>query len=519
MKKIKTVFFLSIVGLNFISAQVPFRKIFFAAAGFSTIPYSITETSDSDFLMISNYGQTQNARYNILLNKINHNGNPVWAREIKLSSDYLNPMLVVDMKEQGELIVTHGDVRSVWVDSTLFIRLDTSGNLTSIQAIGMFEPDIWAFNISDSSILMKMDYGGDVQLVNYDVHGNIKWSKILNEPPSPYFYYSTIEPIDHGSFVLIGWTENDIGMIKLDSSGVVTLSKTFLPSDSLTYLSPISFISAGFNSYLFSYYMIKNQQNEIGFLLLDSMGNQLVNKVYLLTGLFGYGNVCARNSEFIFYNMLQINASRYAPCALTLDSALNFISLATISDTTFNDGFGQVMCTQKNELLFTTGDNDPSALYNIQMTDSLTNFACINYPFTYAEDSVILNDYTYNFSTSPLNVAFGPNVTNIFINPVSITSIDYCGTFLNIPEINEMAFSVYPNPVADNKIFITFFASQSENLRLTFQDITGRFIYESQLPTLPGTNKKEILVGDLAKGIYIVTLNGTEGSKSIKVLK
>lgn len=68
-------------------------------------------------------------------------------------------------------------------------------------------------------------------------------------------------------------------------------------------------------------------------------------------------------------------------------------------------------------------------------------------------------------------------------------------------------------------LYLKFTSSHPTNLRLALQDLTGRILHQSHLTAIPGTNKKEIPIGDLAKGIYIVTLSGEEGSESVKVSK
>ena len=79
---------------------------------------------------------------------------------------------------------------------------------------------------------------------------------------------------------------------------------------------------------------------------------------------------------------------------------------------------------------------------------------------------------------------------------------------------------ISPNPFTENNLTFTFSSgSPSPHLLFTLTDITGRVLSQTQLNATTGINKKEMHVGDLAKGIYIVTLNGEEGSESVKVVK
>lgn len=66
---------------------------------------------------------------------------------------------------------------------------------------------------------------------------------------------------------------------------------------------------------------------------------------------------------------------------------------------------------------------------------------------------------------------------------------------------------------------LTFSSGNIGERRLTIADIAGRILYVDEIQATSGVNKKEIEVGDLAKGIYIVTLSGNEWSNSAEVMK
>jgi len=83
--------------------------------------------------------------------------------------------------------------------------------------------------------------------------------------------------------------------------------------------------------------------------------------------------------------------------------------------------------------------------------------------------------------------------------------------------ITEKNLAAYLSPL--NDLLVRFSYYEITDLHLALLDITGRNLFQSQFTSTPGTNKKEIPIGDLAKGIYIVTLTGAEGSESVKVVK
>ncbi len=73
--------------------------------------------------------------------------------------------------------------------------------------------------------------------------------------------------------------------------------------------------------------------------------------------------------------------------------------------------------------------------------------------------------------------------------------------------------------IRNNTISVNYFNRKEGEINLSLTDITGRNMMQNKIAAIKGINHHEIPIGDLANGIYLLTLNGAEGSKSIKVIK
>ncbi|MCX6275151.1 MAG: HYR domain-containing protein [Bacteroidetes bacterium] len=75
---------------------------------------------------------------------------------------------------------------------------------------------------------------------------------------------------------------------------------------------------------------------------------------------------------------------------------------------------------------------------------------------------------------------------------------------------------IFPNPTT-GKVNIQYYASESTSLSIQAMDITGRIILTQDLITDPGINIHELDLSSLAKGVYMIHLNGKEINEMLKV--
>ncbi len=97
--------------------------------------------------------------------------------------------------------------------------------------------------------------------------------------------------------------------------------------------------------------------------------------------------------------------------------------------------------------------------------------------------------------------------------------IEYDSTLNAVSDLSkENSIIISPNPVHGNGV-ITFYSASSEILSMTLSDITGRVLIAETITASSGKNKKEIITGELAKGVYVVTLSGAKRNVSEKIIK
>ncbi|MBL0048495.1 MAG: T9SS type A sorting domain-containing protein [Bacteroidetes bacterium] len=78
--------------------------------------------------------------------------------------------------------------------------------------------------------------------------------------------------------------------------------------------------------------------------------------------------------------------------------------------------------------------------------------------------------------------------------------------------------SVYPSPATD-KVNIQFTSGAKGNTELKITDITGREVRKSAIVSTPGANTISVDVKSLANGVYWVSVNDDQGTRTVKFLK
>ncbi|HYV55456.1 MAG TPA: T9SS type A sorting domain-containing protein [Chitinophagaceae bacterium] len=104
-------------------------------------------------------------------------------------------------------------------------------------------------------------------------------------------------------------------------------------------------------------------------------------------------------------------------------------------------------------------------------------------------------------------------------NVAASTFDDYCNLLIVQQNESQELFSVFPNPITSGSFKLKIPSLKQSDFILTLSDISGRVIIHEQITTSPGINFKEIDMGELLAGVYVLTLSGSEGSASIKLVK
>ncbi|MEO8087477.1 MAG: T9SS type A sorting domain-containing protein [Bacteroidota bacterium] len=77
------------------------------------------------------------------------------------------------------------------------------------------------------------------------------------------------------------------------------------------------------------------------------------------------------------------------------------------------------------------------------------------------------------------------------------------GVNLSINPFND--FNFYLNPI-NNNLYLNFSAKGNEQIRVELIDITGRILISQPLSIKNGFNNKEVYIGELSNGVYIVSM-------------
>jgi len=78
-------------------------------------------------------------------------------------------------------------------------------------------------------------------------------------------------------------------------------------------------------------------------------------------------------------------------------------------------------------------------------------------------------------------------------------------------------FSVYPNP-ASTLVNVQFSSDDNANYHLQLTDLSGRVIMDKAVQANSGLNTQQIDVKQMAKGVYMLLLNGSELSQKQRII-
>ncbi len=85
----------------------------------------------------------------------------------------------------------------------------------------------------------------------------------------------------------------------------------------------------------------------------------------------------------------------------------------------------------------------------------------------------------------------------------------FCRTAGNDSQLLKGELSAYPNPTS-GKVIIEFNSETETNVILTITDITGKSVMNEIISAGEGSNTKDLDLGNLAKGIYMLSLKTDE---------
>jgi hypothetical protein len=445
-------------------------NLYFQSIFETTFGESVKQTNDSGFIAAGAINDA-NGYSSLYIVKIDSAGNILWSKAVGLANSFGSGGNSVIQRKNGEFIVAGGiDASGNGIDDIYIIRLNNSGTVTSKGIIGGtgIEDATFISRTFDNGYILTgstTSYGAgnnDVFLIKADSNGVMTWSKTYGGSEDDYGY--SVQQTQDSGYIVSGYTKSfgavydDIYLFKTNPDGDTVWSKTYGVPNS--YDQAYAVQQTFDNGYILTGFT--NQAGmAIGYALMiktDSSGDTIWTKTYGLNS----------NSYYRGYSVQQTKDSGYAVCGSDNNYDLFFLK-----------------------------------------TDKNGNSGCneYNYPFAITTVQPILTIPTWSYSGG--GYVSTPS-TGAFITYATETTL--CST-VGINEIpNKEELVLFPNPFSDK---LTISSKTNEPKEITLIDITSRKLLQQQF-----TNSITLNTSHLSKGIYIYELrNKNTVIKKGKVVK
>ncbi len=199
--------------------------------------YSIIQTSDSGYAIVGYTLPSPVSYADIYVVKLDVNGDVVWTKVIGETSTFDVGTSIIQTIDSSYVIAGYTQSGSNNKD-ILVIKLDMNGNVVWAKTIGGSNDDR-VFSIVQTSdggyALAGWTYSfgagsSDAYIIKLDSIGNVKWRKVIGGSSSD--VASSIIQINDGSYVIAGYTSSfgagnyDVFVVKLDTVGNVIWART-----------------------------------------------------------------------------------------------------------------------------------------------------------------------------------------------------------------------------------------------------------------------------------------------------
>lgn len=146
-------------------------------------------------------------------------------------------------------------------------------------------------------------------------------------------------------------------------------------------------------------------------------------------------------------------------------------------------------------------------------------YAIINHSQPASDPMVITGSHNWSAAAETEN-----DENTLIIHDATVANLFYqefmalYNVVSSIEELEVNHLSLYPNP-ASEVFTLVFDAQTSVDGTLMISDIQGKTVFTQDFKSLSGSNKMEIYIGGLQKGVYTVSLLGNWGMSTAKLVK
>lgn len=203
--------------------------------GFVGHGYDLTGTISGDFLIVGDNKADQVSAFNVYLLKINDQGQKLWSKQYGGSSDDTGYRIIPTSAGGGFLIVGVTKSFGNGQDDVLLVKIDNNGNQVWLKAHGTPGDDIGrsVVELDDGYLITGTSENPnngtrDVLLLKVDQNGDEVWRKYFGDPADLDEAYDIVKTAD-GNYAITGFTgsNSDALLLKVDTNGDILWQTTF----------------------------------------------------------------------------------------------------------------------------------------------------------------------------------------------------------------------------------------------------------------------------------------------------
>lgn len=151
---------------------------------------------------------------------------------------------------------------------------------------------------------------------------------------------------------------------------------------------------------------------------------------------------------------------------------------------------------------------------------------CLSNSYLHLTDDAFFVTTTPNFTDMAVFMFSGDGIPGTAVDgnhdyTENYTYVIRCKETISVEEINlpQIQFSIYPNPVSDNRFFVDITTKQTtNNASITVYNILGQPIIQQLIALQNGKNQIELNTFQLQKGVYFCVLDGNNFKETRKII-